>query len=150
MVNDEFSSLYLLPLDDISLFGGLSSRGRSAGGGGSGPGGGGGRDSVVSDVGDSCSSLSSWPTPEHVPANRPGSGGTERRRRRLPEIPKSKKCKEKRGTYYFVYRQTLFRFFFCDGMVSVQCGSSATPLPLLFSHVVLSWTLGIYERNEIT
>ncbi|KYN42538.1 JNK-interacting protein 1 [Trachymyrmex septentrionalis] len=82
----------------MSLFGGLSSRGRSVGGGGPGPGGGGttmsgngGRDSVVSDVGDSCSSLSSWPTPEHVPSNRPGSGGTERRRRRLPEIPKSKK-----------------------------------------------------------
>ncbi|XP_072743072.1 JNK-interacting protein 1 isoform X1 [Anoplolepis gracilipes] len=81
-----------------SLFGGLSSRGRSVGGGGPGPGGGGtivsgngGRDSVVSDVGDSCSSLSSWPTPEHVPSNRPGSGGTERRRRRLPEIPKNKK-----------------------------------------------------------
>ncbi|KAK2581309.1 hypothetical protein KPH14_008086 [Odynerus spinipes] len=73
------------------------SRGRSAGG--PGPGGGGtstsgngGRDSVVSDVGDSCSSLSSWPTPEHVPANRPGSGSGERRRRRLPEIPKAKKC----------------------------------------------------------
>ncbi|XP_076248212.1 JNK-interacting protein Aplip1 isoform X4 [Calliopsis andreniformis] len=73
------------------------SRGRSAGVGGPGPGGGGtagsgngGRDSVVSDVGDSCSSLSSWPTPEHVPSNRPGSGG-ERRRRRLPEIPKAKK-----------------------------------------------------------
>ncbi|KMQ94317.1 jnk-interacting protein 1 [Lasius niger] len=83
---------------DFSLFGGLSSRGRSVGGGGPGPGGGGttvsgngGRDSVVSDVGDSCSSLSSWPTPEHVPSNRPGSGGTERRRRRLPEIPKNKK-----------------------------------------------------------
>ncbi|XP_043678870.1 JNK-interacting protein 1 isoform X4 [Vespula pensylvanica] len=75
------------------------SRGRSAGGPGPGPGGGGtsssgngGRDSVVSDVGDSCSSLSSWPTPEHVPANRPGSGSGERRRRRLPEIPKAKKC----------------------------------------------------------
>lgn len=88
-------------MDDISLFGGLSSRGRSVGGGGPGPGGGGttvsgngGRDSVVSDVGDSCSSLSSWPTPEHVPSNRPGSGGTERRRRRLPEIPKNKKCKK--------------------------------------------------------
>ncbi|XP_017879547.1 JNK-interacting protein 1 isoform X4 [Ceratina calcarata] len=73
------------------------SRGRSAGVGGPGPGGGstagsgnGGRDSVVSDVGDSCSSLSSWPTPEHVP-NRPGSGSNERRRRRLPEIPKTKK-----------------------------------------------------------
>ncbi|CAD1468617.1 unnamed protein product, partial [Heterotrigona itama] len=83
---------------DFSLFGGLSSRGRSAGVGGPGPGGGsttgsgnGGRDSVVSDVGDSCSSLSSWPTPEHVPSNRPGSGSTERRRRRLPEIPKTKK-----------------------------------------------------------
>lgn len=90
-----------LSLNDISLFGGLSSRGRSVGGGGPGPGGGGttvsgngGRDSVVSDVGDSCSSLSSWPTPEHVPSNRPGSGGTERRRRRLPEIPKNKKCKK--------------------------------------------------------
>jgi len=88
-----------LLLNDVSLFGGLSSRGRSVGGGGSGLSGGGtivsngGRDSVVSDVGDSCSSLSSWPTPEHVPANRPGSGGTERRRRRLPEIPKNKKCK---------------------------------------------------------
>ncbi|XP_033331821.1 JNK-interacting protein Aplip1 isoform X3 [Megalopta genalis] len=75
----------------------VTSRGRSAGVGGPGPGGGatsvsGGRDSVVSDVGDSCSSLSSWPTPEHVPSNRPGSGGTERRRRRLPEIPKNKKC----------------------------------------------------------
>nr|XP_050861771.1 JNK-interacting protein 1 isoform X4 [Vespula vulgaris] len=74
------------------------SRGRSAGGPGPGGGGGtsssgnGGRDSVVSDVGDSCSSLSSWPTPEHVPANRPGSGSGERRRRRLPEIPKAKKC----------------------------------------------------------
>ncbi|XP_015595848.1 JNK-interacting protein 1 isoform X2 [Cephus cinctus] len=74
------------------------SRGRSGGGGPvSGGGssatglGNGGRDSVVSDVGDSCSSLSSWATPEHVPANRPGSGGNERRRRRLPEIPKSKK-----------------------------------------------------------
>ncbi|XP_015173933.1 PREDICTED: JNK-interacting protein 1 isoform X2 [Polistes dominula] len=82
---------------DFSLFGGLSSRGRSAGG--PGPGGGGttssgngGRDSVVSDVGDSCSSLSSWPTPEHLPTNRPGSGSGERRRRRLPEIPKAKKC----------------------------------------------------------
>ncbi|XP_017762711.1 PREDICTED: JNK-interacting protein 1 isoform X1 [Eufriesea mexicana] len=81
-----------------SLFGGLSSRGRSAGVGGPGPGGGsttvsrnGGRDSVVSDVGDSWSSLSSWPTPEHVPSNRPGSGNNERRRRRLPEIPKTKK-----------------------------------------------------------
>ncbi|XP_031826117.1 JNK-interacting protein Aplip1 isoform X3 [Nomia melanderi] len=77
----------------------VTSRGRSAGVGGPGPGGGttsvsgsGGRDSVVSDVGDSCSSLSSWPTPEHVPSNRPGSGGTDRRRRRLPEIPKNKKC----------------------------------------------------------
>ncbi|XP_011499130.1 PREDICTED: JNK-interacting protein 1 isoform X2 [Ceratosolen solmsi marchali] len=55
----------------------------------------GGRDSVISDIGDSCSSLSSWPTPEHQP--RPSIGaklqqpGTERRRRRLPEIPKSKK-----------------------------------------------------------
>ncbi|XP_076170079.1 JNK-interacting protein Aplip1 isoform X5 [Ptiloglossa arizonensis] len=75
------------------------SRGRSAGVGGPGPGGGitsgsgnDGRDSVVSDVGDSCSSLNSWPTPEHVPSNRPGSGNTERRRRRLPEIPKTKKC----------------------------------------------------------
>ncbi|XP_076670755.1 JNK-interacting protein Aplip1 isoform X3 [Andrena cerasifolii] len=74
----------------------VTSRGRSAGVGGPGPGGGstagsGGRDSVVSDVGDSCSSLSSWPTPEHVPSHRPGSGSTERRRRRLPEIPKTKK-----------------------------------------------------------
>ncbi|TGZ32329.1 JNK-interacting protein [Temnothorax longispinosus] len=97
MKNDSLAH-YTIALDDISLFGGLSSRGRSVGGGGPGPGGGGttvsgndGRDSVVSDVGDSCSSLSSWPTPEHVPSNRPGSGGTERRRRRLPEIPKSKK-----------------------------------------------------------
>lgn len=96
MVNGSLAHIRL-PLGDISLFGGLSSRGRSAGG--PGPGGGGtsssgngGRDSVVSDVGDSCSSLSSWPTPEHVPANRPGSGSGERRRRRLPEIPKPKKC----------------------------------------------------------
>jgi len=99
MKNDSLAH-YTITLDDISLFGGLSSRGRSVGGGGPGPGGGGtvsgngGRDSVVSDVGDSCSSLSSWPTPEHVPSNRPGSGSTERRRRRLPEIPKNKKCKE--------------------------------------------------------
>ncbi|XP_035740994.1 JNK-interacting protein 1-like isoform X1 [Vespa mandarinia] len=96
MVNGSLAHIRL-PLGDISLFGGLSSRGRSAGG--PGPGGGGtsssgngGRDSVVSDVGDSCSSLSSWPTPEHIPANRPGSGSGERRRRRLPEIPKAKKC----------------------------------------------------------
>ncbi|XP_034938773.1 JNK-interacting protein 1 isoform X2 [Chelonus insularis] len=61
-----------------SLSGGVSSGGR--------------RDSVVSDAGGSCSSLGScWPTPEHAP-NRPGSSGNERRRRRLPEIPKNKKA----------------------------------------------------------
>ncbi|XP_046736905.1 JNK-interacting protein 1 isoform X1 [Diprion similis] len=83
---------------DFSLFGGLSSRRRSVSGAGGGQGrsegGGCGRESVISDVGDSCSSLSSWPTPEHVPSNRNGSGCTgsgERRRRRLPEIPKTKK-----------------------------------------------------------
>lgn len=87
-------------MGDISLFGGLSSRGRSVGCGGPGSGGGGfvrssngGRDCIVSDVGDSCSSLSPWTTPEHMSTNRPGSGSTERRRRRLPEIPKNKKCK---------------------------------------------------------
>ncbi|XP_046736906.1 JNK-interacting protein 1 isoform X2 [Diprion similis] len=74
------------------------SRRRSVSGAGGGQGrsegGGCGRESVISDVGDSCSSLSSWPTPEHVPSNRNGSGCTgsgERRRRRLPEIPKTKK-----------------------------------------------------------
>ncbi|XP_012279260.1 JNK-interacting protein 1 [Orussus abietinus] len=69
------------------------SRGRyDRGGPGRGSGGGhDGRESVVSDVGDSCSSLSSWATPEHVPVNRQGSTGNERRRRRLPEIPKNKK-----------------------------------------------------------
>ncbi|XP_033223990.1 JNK-interacting protein 1 isoform X2 [Belonocnema kinseyi] len=76
---------------DFSLFDPPSSRGRSSFYG-SGPGGGlrtgsEGRDSAVSDVGDSCSSLSSWTTPEH----RPSSGGMERKRRRLPEIPKNKK-----------------------------------------------------------
>ncbi|XP_043461288.1 JNK-interacting protein 1 isoform X1 [Leptopilina heterotoma] len=76
---------------DFSLFDGLNSRGRSI----YGPGlnnslrnGSEGRDSVVSDVGDSSSSLSSWATPEH----RPNSGGMERKRRRLPEIPKNKKA----------------------------------------------------------
>ena len=80
-----------ITLGYISLFGGMSSRGRTSIYG-PGPEGGlrsgsGGRDSVVSDVGDSYSSLSSWATPEH----RPSSGGMERRRRRLPEIPKNKK-----------------------------------------------------------
>lgn len=73
--------------DDISLFGGLSSsssrrqypnHGTNING----------RDS---DVGGSCSSLGSF-WPDHV-SSRPGSGGNERRRRRLPEIPKNKKCK---------------------------------------------------------
>ncbi|XP_044014243.1 JNK-interacting protein 1 isoform X2 [Aphidius gifuensis] len=53
-----------------------------------------GRDSGVSDVGGSCSSLGSWMTPEHQSNNRSTSGGggnNERRRRRLPEIPKNKK-----------------------------------------------------------
>ena len=47
-----------------------------------------GRDSAVSELGtDSCSSsLSCWPTPEHQPKIT-----AERRRRRLPEIPK-KRC----------------------------------------------------------
>ncbi|KAG8038146.1 hypothetical protein G9C98_006471 [Cotesia typhae] len=81
-----------------NLFGGLSSRTRYNSGGkngsriiNSGP----QSDcsTVVSDsVGGSCSSLatgsSCWPTPEHA-ANRPVSSANERRRRRLPEIPKS-------------------------------------------------------------
>ncbi|XP_043285669.1 JNK-interacting protein 1 isoform X2 [Venturia canescens] len=88
---------------DFSLFGGLNSinriRASAVYGGALGSNGvniignsNGGRDSVVSDIGDSCSSLTSWPTPEHVPANRSGSCANERRRRRLPEIPKNKKC----------------------------------------------------------
>ncbi|KAH0535631.1 JNK-interacting protein 1 isoform X1 [Cotesia glomerata] len=77
---------------DFSLFGGLSSRTRYNSGGknasriiNSGP----QSDcsTVVSDsslaTGSSC-----WPTPEHT-ANRPVSSANERRRRRLPEIPKS-------------------------------------------------------------
>ncbi|XP_063986208.1 JNK-interacting protein 1 isoform X1 [Diachasmimorpha longicaudata] len=73
---------------DFSLFGGLSSRGRYTNLTGILPST--GRDSMVSDVGGSCSSLGSWATPEHHP-NRPGSSGNERKRRRLPEIPKNKK-----------------------------------------------------------
>lgn len=54
----------------------------------------GGRDSVMSDIGESCSSLNSWSTPEHyLSSTRLGSNGVERRRRKLPEIPKNKKCK---------------------------------------------------------
>ncbi|KAI4473383.1 hypothetical protein M0802_016148 [Mischocyttarus mexicanus] len=112
---------------DFSLFGGLSSRGRSAGGPGPGGGGGGGtsssgnggRDSVVSDVGDSCSSLSSWPTPEHIPTNRPGSGSGERRRRRLPEIPKAKKCE----LYGLLVNNTISSGLH-GGQVSMQTSSS--------------------------
>ncbi|XP_012269055.2 JNK-interacting protein 1 isoform X2 [Athalia rosae] len=74
--------------------GGLGGSGEGGGGGGEG-GGSCGRESVISDVGDSCSSLSPWPTPEHVSGNRNTASGStasgERRRRRLPEIPKSKK-----------------------------------------------------------
>ncbi|KAJ8687743.1 hypothetical protein QAD02_023537 [Eretmocerus hayati] len=57
-------------------------------------------DSAVSDLADSyCSSLNSWPTPEHQASNCSGSGNGSRgkahqpqRRRRLPEIPKNKKA----------------------------------------------------------
>ncbi|XP_016837892.1 JNK-interacting protein 1 isoform X2 [Nasonia vitripennis] len=83
---------------DFSLFAGLSSGGLVGSAGKTRAGINGGRDSVISDIGDSCSSLNSWPTPEHHPRqqaqiqpNGSNNAGTERRRRRLPEIPKSKK-----------------------------------------------------------
>lgn len=50
------------------------------------------RDSAVSNIGDSCSSLRSWMTTDYQ-LNRPNSGSHERRRRRLPEIPRKKACK---------------------------------------------------------
>lgn len=93
IINDREKKLLA---DTISLFGGLNNRARNVGSsfyhqGSSTVAADSGRDSAIS---DSYSSLNSWPTPEHLPSNsRPASGNVERRRRRLPEIPKSKKCK---------------------------------------------------------
>ncbi|KAK0181409.1 hypothetical protein PV327_003698 [Microctonus hyperodae] len=77
---DQYSSI--VADSDFSLFGGLSSRRQYPSHGTNIN----GRDS---DVGGSCSSLGSF-WPDHA-SSRPGSGGNERRRRRLPEIPKNKK-----------------------------------------------------------